>query len=124
MAENFPLYVSAWIRRLGPDFKDSITPYGLSSMFPCLQIKVDECLLCVAANCWVPSRHVFHFNRIELCPTIKEFGVIMGELEIDELIFPTMGGDLPSLLQVVLGIPSTMANRWCVLGKLNLRLVF
>ena len=48
----------------------------------------------------------------------------MGELEIDDLIFPTMGGDLPSLLQVVLGVTSTMTNRWRVFGKLNLRLVF
>ena len=35
-----------------------------------------------------------------------------------------MGGDLPSLLQVVLGVPKTTANRWCVFCKLNLRLVF
>ena len=28
-----------------------------------------------------------------------------------------------SLLRFVLGVPATMANRWCVLGKLNLRLV-
>ena len=85
---------------------------------------VDEPLLCVGANYWVPSRHVFHFNGIELCPTIKEFSAIMGEPEIDDLIFHTMGGDLPSLLQVVSGVPATTANRWCILGKLNLRLVF
>ena len=48
----------------------------------------------------------------------------MGEPEINDFIFPIMGGDLPSLLQVVLGIPSTMANRRYVFGKLNLRLVF
>ena len=48
----------------------------------------------------------------------------MGEPEIDDLIFPTMGGDLPSLLQVLLGIPLAMANRWCIFGKLNLSLVF
>ena len=48
----------------------------------------------------------------------------MGEPEIDDLIFPTMGGDLPSLLQGMLGIPSTMENRWCVFRKLNLKLVF
>ena len=48
----------------------------------------------------------------------------MGELEIDDLIFPTMGGDLPSLLRVVLGVLETIANRWCVFGKLKLRLVF
>ena len=48
----------------------------------------------------------------------------MGEPEIDDLIFPTMGGDLPSLLRVVLDVPAAMANRWCFFGKLNLRLVF
>ena len=34
MAENSPLDVSTWIRKLGPDFKDSITPYSLSCTFP------------------------------------------------------------------------------------------
>jgi len=71
---------------------------------------VDEPLLHAAANFWVPSQHVFCFNRIELCPTIEEFGAIMGELEIDDLIFPTIWGDLPSLLQVVLDVPSSMEN--------------
>ena len=85
---------------------------------------MDGPLLCVAANYWVPSRHVFRFNKIELCPTIEEFGAIMGELEINDLIFPTIGGGFPSLLQVVLGVPSTTTNRCCVFGKLNLRLVF
>ena len=68
-------------------------------------------------------RHLFCYG-IELCPTIEEFGAIMGEPKIDDLIFPTMGGDLPSLLRVVLGVPASTANRWCVFGKLNLRLIF
>jgi len=98
--------------------------YGLSCIFSYHQIRVDETLLRVAANYWVPSQHVFCFNGIELCPTIEEFGAIIGEPEINDLIFPTMGGDLPSLLRVVLGVLATTANRWCVFGKLNLRLVF
>ena len=48
----------------------------------------------------------------------------MDESKIDDLIFLIIGGDLPSLVQVVLGIPLAMANRWCVFGKLNLSLVF
>ena len=55
---------------------------------------MDESLLRVVANYWVLSRLVFHFNRIELYPTIEEFGAIIGELEIDDVIFPTIGGDL------------------------------
>ena len=124
MAKSFPLDISTWIRKLGLDFKDSVSPYGFSCIFPYHQIRVDEPLLRAAASYWVPSWHVFHFNEIELCPTIEKFAVMMGELEIDDLIFSTMGGDLPSLLWVVLGVPKTTATRWCVFGKLNLRLVF
>ena len=98
MAKNSPLDVSAWIRRFGPDFKDSIAPYGLSCIFPYHQIRVDEPLLRVTANYWVPTQHVFHFNGVELCPTIEEFGAIISDLEIDNLVIPTIGGDLPSLL--------------------------
>ena len=82
---------------------------------------MDEPLLRVAANYWVPSRHVLHFNGIKLCPNIEEFSAIMGEPEIDDLIFPTMGRDLPSLLRVVLGVLAAMANRWCVFEKLDLQ---
>ena len=53
MAENSPLDVSTWIRRLGPDFKDSIAPYGLSCIFPYHQIRVGKPLLRAAANYWV-----------------------------------------------------------------------
>ena len=52
---------------------------------------MDEPLLRAAAHYWVPSWHVFYFNGIELCPIIEEFAAIMGEPEIDDLIFPTMG---------------------------------
>ena len=101
MAKNSPFDVLAWISRLGPDFKDSTAPYGLSCVFPYHQIKVNEPLLHVPVNYWVHSRHILCFNGIELCPTIEEFGAIMGELEIDDHIFATMGGCLPSLLRVV-----------------------
>ena len=105
MVENSPLDVSAWIKRLGLDFKDSIAPYGLSYDFPYHQIRVDKPLLYAAVNYWVPSQHVFCFNGIELCPTIEEFGTIMDKPKIDDLIFSTIGKDLPSLLQVMLGEP-------------------
>ena len=98
MVDNSPLDASTWIRKLDPDFKDFVAPYGISCIFPYHKIRVDKPLLRAAANYWVPSRHVFHFNGIELCPTIEEFVAIMGEPEIDDLIFPTMGGNLPSLL--------------------------
>ena len=39
MAEFSPLKVSAWIKRLGPSFKDSLIPLSLSCIFPYHQSK-------------------------------------------------------------------------------------
>ena len=86
---------------LGTDFKNFVAPYGLSCIFPYHQIRVDESLLYAATNYWVPSWHVFYFNGIELCPTIEEFAAIMGEPKINDLIFPTVGGDLPFVASYV-----------------------
>ena len=54
-----PLEVSAWIKRLGPSFKDSLIPFSLSCIFLYHQIKVDELFLRVTANFWIPTWHVF-----------------------------------------------------------------
>ena len=53
-------------------------------------------------------------------PTIEEFGAIMGELEIDNLVFLTIGGDFLSLLQVVLGVPLAMQIGGASLANLTL----
>ena len=55
MAENSPLDVSTWIKKLGPKFKHFLAPYGLSYIFPYHQLRVDEPLLHATANYWVPS---------------------------------------------------------------------
>ena len=53
MVENSPLDVSTWIKKLGPNFKDSVAPYGLSCILPYHQITVDEFLLHAASNYWI-----------------------------------------------------------------------
>ena len=67
MAEFSPLEVSAWIKKLGPSFKEALIPFGLSCIFPYHQIKVEEPLLHAAANFWIPTQHVFQFNGVEIC---------------------------------------------------------
>ena len=34
----------------------------------------------------------------------------MGEPSVNNLVFPTMGGDLPTLIQVLLGVPFEKAK--------------
>ena len=102
MAEFSSLEVPAWIKKLGPCFKEALIPFGLSCMFPYHQIKVDEPFLRIVANFWIPAQHVFHFNGVEVCPTLKEFNAIMGE--VSTLIFLTIGGDLLDLVQALLGV--------------------
>ena len=57
-------------------------------------------------------------------PTLKEFSAIMGEPSMNEIVFPTIGGDLPTLIQALLGVPLEKAKQWCVFGKLNVHLIF
>ena len=85
---------------------------------------MDEPLLRATANHWIPTQHVFHFNDVEICPTLEQFSAIMGEPEVSNLIFPTMGGDLPTLVQALLGVSLDTAKHWCVFDKLNIRLIF
>ena len=93
MAEFTPLAVLAWIKKLGPRSGDALFPLGLSCIFPYHQIKLDEPFLHVAAEFWIPTWHVFQFNGVELCPTLKEFSAIIGEPGISTLILPTIDKD-------------------------------
>ena len=71
---------------------------------------MDEPLLRATTNFWISTQHVFHFNGVEICPTIEEFNAVMGELEINTLILPTIGGDLAALAQALLGVSLDMAQ--------------
>ena len=84
---------------------------------------MDEPLIRVAANFWIPTRHVFQFNGVEICSTIEEFSAIMGEPNFSILIRPTIGKDFVDLAHDLLGISLAMALRWCMLNKLNSCLV-
>lgn len=65
---------------------------------------MDGPLLCATANFWIPSRYIFHFNGVEICPTIEELNAIMGEPKVNTFILPTTGGDLVALVQALLRI--------------------
>ena len=85
---------------------------------------MDEPFLHATTNYWIPTQHVFQFNGVEICLTLEEFSAIMGEPLVNDLVFPIMGGDLPTLIQALLGVPLEKAKQWCVFGKLNVRLIF
>ena len=85
---------------------------------------MDEPLLHAVANFWIPTQHVFHFNGVEICPTLEEFSTIMGEPEVSTLVFPTIGMDLLASVQALLGVSLDMARRWCIFVKLNVCSIF
>ena len=68
--------------------------------------------------------HVFEFNGVEVCPTLEEFSAIMEEPSVNDLVFPTMCGDLPTLIQALLGVPLENPKQWCIFSKMNVRLIF
>ena len=124
MVEFSLLEVSAWIKKLGLSFKEAIIPFSLSCIFPYHQIKVDEPLLRAAANFWIPTRHVFHFNGVEICPILEEFSLIMGEPEVSTLIFPTISGGSSCLGPGSFRCLLDTARHWCMFDKLNIHSIF
>ena len=84
---------------------------------------MNEPLLCAATKFWIPTRHVFQFNGVEICLTLEESSAIMGEPDISTLILPTTDEDFSDLAHQLLGIPLAMAQRWCMLNKLNVHMV-
>lgn len=123
MLEFSPMQVSLWINKLNPNFKQSLVPLGLSCASHLHQIKVDESLIRAATNFYIPSRHVFQFNGIELCPTIEESDAIMGEWDFGSTILSTLEENLSELAHKFLGISQVMAKRWCKPRKLNISMV-
>ena len=124
MAKFTPLEVLAWIKKLGPIFKDAFILLVLSCILTYIQIKVDEPILSAAAKFWIPTQHVFQFNGVELCPTLEEFSAIMGKPNVSTFILPTIDKDFFDMAHQLLGIPLAMAQRWCNFSKLNIRMVF
>ena len=124
MAEFSLLEVSVWIKKLGSSFKKAHIPFGLSCIFPYHQIKVDEPFLHAVANFWIPTQHVFHFNGVEICPTLEKFSAIIAEPKVNTLTFPTTSGDLLALVQALLGISLDTAQHWCMFDKLNICSIF
>ena len=95
------------------------TTFSLLSISFYDQFKVNEPFFRVAAGFWIPTRHVFHFNGMELWPTLKEFGAIMGKLGLGSIIAPTLEEDLSYMVHRLLGVPLAMAKKWCTPDKLN-----
>lgn len=85
---------------------------------------MEEPLLRAVANFWIPIRHVFHFNIMEISPTLEEFSAIIGEPKVSTLIFPTIGEHLFSFVQALLGVSLDTAWHWCMFDKLNIRSIF
>lgn len=65
---------------------------------------MDEPLLHATDNFLIPTRHVFHFNGVGICPTIEEFNAVMDKSKINTLILPTINGDILTLVQALLGV--------------------
>ena len=114
----------AWIKKLGPSFIEALILFGVSCIFPYHQIKVDEPLLHATAKFWIPTWHVFHFNDVEICPSLEEFSAIMGKPETSTLILRTTSEDFANLAHNLLEISLVVAQQWCTLDHLNIRMVF
>ena len=61
---------------------------------------------------------------MELCPTLEEFGVIIGNHDFGAIILPTLKENPFELAHHVLEVHLSMVKRWCKSKKLNVPMVF
>ena len=111
MVEFTPLDVLMWINKLNLNFKDTFILLDFSCISVFHQIKVNEPRMCAATKFWIPTEHFFQFNGVELCPTLEEFGVMMGEHDFGAIILPTLEEDHSNLAHQLLRVPLAMAKR-------------
>uniref|UniRef100_A0A2N9J1Z5 Uncharacterized protein n=1 Tax=Fagus sylvatica TaxID=28930 RepID=A0A2N9J1Z5_FAGSY len=69
-------------------------------------------LLRVASDFWDHTRHVFSFNRCELCPIMEEFGAIMGISNFNQMLLPPKHVDPILFLDEVLSMPYKPGSSW------------
>jgi hypothetical protein len=75
-------------------------------------VKLNLPLLRVASDFWDHTRHVFSFNRCELCPIMEEFGAIMGISNFNQMLLPPKHTDSILLLDEVLSMPYKSGSSW------------
>uniref|UniRef100_A0A2N9GUC3 Aminotransferase-like plant mobile domain-containing protein n=1 Tax=Fagus sylvatica TaxID=28930 RepID=A0A2N9GUC3_FAGSY len=75
-------------------------------------VKLNLPLLQTASDFWDHTRHVFSFNRCELCPIMEEFGAIMGISNFNQMLLPPKHADPILLLDEVLIMPYKPGSSW------------
>ena len=68
-----------WVRELTEADCEKLRTWGIpSKLLKAADVEVSRHLLCAAARFWKPAHHVFHFDKIELTPTLEEVRRICG----------------------------------------------
>ena len=120
MAEFSPLEVSAWIKKHGPSFKEAIFPFSLYCIFHIIKSRWMNLSFVLLPTIGSLLSMFFNSMVYRYAPLLRS----LMQSWVNEHVFPTMGGDLPTLVQALLGAPLEKAKLWCVFGKLNIHLIF
>lgn len=86
--------------------------FQVSSLFDYAYVKINHSFLREAVEFWDPVRHVFRFNRNELCPTMEEFGAILGRPDFKRVLVPAMTVIKAEDLIPSFGISLRLARLW------------
>ena len=104
--------ISKWVSRTNDIGRDYFRHVRLSCIAHYGQVKLNLPFLRAASDFWDHTRHVFRFNRCELCPMMEEFGAIMGINNFDQILIPLKHVDPILLLDEVLSIPYRLGSSW------------
>ena len=70
--------INRWVCIFGFVTKTNFTAYKLEGIKALWNVKIKWDFLRATVKFWDTKDHVFRFNTVKLCPTIKEFSAILG----------------------------------------------
>lgn len=117
--------LSNWLKSLdGQSRREFKSQFQLSSLLDYSQVRVNQDFLKLATEFWDPSRHVFRFNNTEVCPTMEEFGAILGRPDFDHILLPSVVPlKVEGLISSLFGIPTRVARGWFSNSRIDFQLV-
>lgn len=112
-ASQLSKVISRWLTSFSDSAKAEFNElFGLPCIFHYCQVDINYPFLHVAAEFWHPSRHVFRFNCNEVCPTIEDFGGILGRISFNGLLMPVTEKVTADEVARFLGLSTRLVKQW------------
>ena len=116
--------LSEWVKSFNHPFREELdTQFHLAPLFDYSKVRIKQEFIQLAAEFWDPSRHVFRFNNSEMCPTMEEFGAILGRSDFNHVLLPSTAQAKAEDLVPIFGISLRIAHDWFSNSQIDMQSV-